>query len=198
MKDIQLFLIEDDASTRLSFINFFNILGYPLQTFESAEAFLLLKSLPQKSIVITDICMPNMTGIELQTILKKKHPHIPVIMISGECSVKESVIGMKQGAVEFLLKPFDLDDLSKAIVSAEAYLQCLIELESREKIKKESLDKLANREKEVADLMVAGHKNQAMAKQLGISVETVKQYRANVLYKLKLHDLSELIAFYQN
>jgi DNA-binding NarL/FixJ family response regulator len=83
-------------------------------------------------------------------------------------------------------------------VSAEAYLQCLIELESREKIKKESLDKLANREKEVADLMVAGHKNQAMAKQLGISVETVKQYRANALYKLKLHDLSELIAFYQN
>jgi RNA polymerase sigma factor (sigma-70 family) len=197
MKNVQFYLIEDDESTRRSLINVFNTLGYLLQTFSSAEAFLELKSMPQRSVVITDVCMQEISGIELQNLLKKKYPQVPVIIISGECTVKESVIGMKQGAVEFLLKPFNLEDFIKALESAVNYQNDLIESDRQQDLKKQTLSKLANREREVADLMVAGYKNQAIANQLGISSDTVKQYRANVLAKLNMKDLAELISFYK-
>jgi RNA polymerase sigma factor (sigma-70 family) len=197
MNNVQFYLIEDDESTRRSLINVFNTLGYLLQTFSSAEAFLELKSIPQRSVVITDVCMQQISGIELQNLLKKKYPQVPVIIISGECTVKESVIGMKQGAVEFLLKPFDLEDLIKALESAVNYQNDIIESERQQNLKKQTLSKLANREREVADLMVAGYKNQAIGNQLGISSDTVKQYRANVLTKLNMQDLAELISFYK-
>jgi RNA polymerase sigma factor (sigma-70 family) len=197
MNNVQFYLIEDDESTRRSLINVFNTLDYLLQTFSSAEAFLELKSIPQRSVVITDVCMQQISGIELQNLLKKKYPQVPVIIISGECTVKESVIGMKQGAVEFLLKPFDLEDLIKALESAVNYQNDIIESERQQNLKKQTLSKLANREREVADLMVAGYKNQAIGNQLGISSDTVKQYRANVLTKLNMQDLAELISFYK-
>jgi RNA polymerase sigma factor (sigma-70 family) len=196
MKNVQFYLIEDDDSTRFSLINVFNTLGYLLQTFSSAEAFLELTSIPVKSVVITDVRMSEISGIALQNLLKEKYPQVPVIIISGECTVKESVIGMKQGAVEFLLKPFDLEDLIKALESAVKYQNNLIESERQQDLKKQTLSKLASREREVAELMVAGYKNQAIAKQLSISADTVKQYRANVLAKLNMLDLAELISFY--
>ena len=198
MQNTYFYLIEDDDSTRRSLINVFKTLSYNLQTFASAEEFLALKTLPLNSIVMTDVRMPEMSGIALQHLLKDKYPQVPVILMSGECSVRESVTGMKQGAFEFLLKPFDIADLIKVINSAAKYQEGVIADLQRQAFKKELLNKLANREKAVAELMVAGYKNQAMATQLGISVETVKQYRANVLSKLNMQDLSELITFFQS
>jgi FixJ family two-component response regulator len=198
MQNTYFYLIDDDDSTRRSFINVFKARGYHLETFASAQAFLALKDIPLQSIVIADVRMPEMSGIDLQILLKDKYPQVPVILMSGECSVSESITGMKQGAFEFLLKPFDITDLIKAIESAAKYLDGEIALLKKQALKKELLNKLAKREKAVAELMVAGHKNQAMAKQLGISADTVKQYRANVLSKLNMEDLSELIAFFKS
>ena len=141
--------------------------------------------------------MPRMSGVEVQTALANKGCTTPIIFISGESSVEQSVTAMKQGAVEFITKPFNLNELVKAVkkgfeIEKNARLTALKQRELQEK-----LQKLSPREHEVFYLLVKGYNNTEILNTLNISLPTTKQYKQEVMRKLKLNSLSELIALHQ-
>jgi len=141
--------------------------------------------------------MPRMSGVEVQTALANKGCTTPIIFISGESSVDQSVTAMKQGALEFITKPFNLNELVKAVkkgfeIEKKAQQNALKQRELEAK-----LQKLSPRECEVFYLLVKGYNNAEILSTLNISLPTTKQYKSEVMRKLNLNSLSELIAMHQ-
>jgi two-component system response regulator FixJ len=194
-----IFLIEDDINLSDSLVSSLEYLGYRVHAFSCAEEFFrsdLSSFIP--AVILSDISLPGLSGIELQAKLIDLERLIPIIFISGECSVSESISGMKQGAIEFLTKPFRRDDLINAIIQG-------IEID-RNDLKRihlkvnamKILDKLAPREREVFNLLVIGSSNHQVSVGLDLSMETVKQYKKQIKQKLELSNLTEFILLSKN
>ena len=189
----QIVLLEDDASMRTSLTQVLRFADHTVQAFSSALGFLALSAPTRPTLLITDMRMPGMTGVELQAELLARGWDMPMIFISGESSVQQSVAALKQGAIEFLVKPFDRTELLSAVARGIAINlrqdQTAIENTAYES----QLQTLSPRERQVFELLAAGFSNAELVKTLGISLPTTKQYKAEVMRKLKLRSLSELI-----
>jgi len=188
-----IFIIEDDQSTAKLLNIMLTQMGYI--TFLYSNAIDFLKATPEvmHSIVITDMNMPQMTGIELQVELIRLKRVMPIIFLSGESSVPQSISALKQGAVDFLLKPVNQQQLKAAVETAfEASMQTI-----QSAINKSSLETrlmvLTPRERDVYDLMILGYNNTEILEALSISLPTAKQYKVAVMRKLKIKSLSALI-----
>jgi two-component system response regulator FixJ len=187
------YVIDDDEAARDSLAFLLRSAKLDVRTFESAVAFLEVSPAPGAGCVVTDIRMPQMTGLELLARLKSLDVALPVIVITGHGDVPLAVEAMKAGAVDFLEKPFDDDLLLAAVRSA---LDRAHEDRTREAEREALLERLATlspRERQVLDGLVAGHPNKTIAFDLGISPRTVEIYRANVMAKLQAASLSELV-----
>ena len=190
-----IFLIEDDVNLAASLVESLEYLGYSVHAFNCAADFFKVDIFSlSPAVIISDIALPGSSGIELQAQLKELGLLTPVIFISGECSVSETIAGMKQGAIEFLPKPFRREDLNNAVVWG-------IELDRQRSIqtalKDDSvklLSELTSREREVFDLLVSGSSNLQISESLNLSVETVKQYKKQIKQKLQMDSLSQFIA----
>jgi FixJ family two-component response regulator len=145
-------------------------------------------------VLVTDVRMPGMSGVELQEKLLSDGRKMPIIFISGESSVAEAIKGMSNGALDFLLKPFSRESLLAAVTKAleldAQLMRALIkQLEFEQKLKA-----LSPREREVFTLMARGYGNAELASELGVALSTVKEYKSEMMYKLRLRSLSELMA----
>ena len=185
-KNINVFLIEDDSSQRKSIESLLEFKGFVFQSFTKASDFLSLSNFSRPAVMITDMRLPDFSGVELYKALKDRGEDIPIIFISGESSIQQSIDAMKQGAIEFLVKPFDINDLIDAIEKAAR-----IELK-RVNLKK-LLKSLSPREKEVFNLLIQGLNNAELMEKINVSLPTVKQYKSEVMRKLGAKSLSELI-----
>jgi len=185
-KDVVIFLIEDDYSQRESIQSFLGFKGYDIQSFKSAEEFLGLPQIPRPSILITDMRLPHSSGVELHKQLTKLGLDIPIIFISGESSIQQSIDAMKQGAIDFLVKPFDIKDLTNAVEKA-------IYIELKKVNLMALLKNLSPRENQVYELLLQGLNNSELMEKMNISLPTVKQYKSEVMRKLGAKSLSELI-----
>ncbi len=186
-------VIDDDEAVRQSLSFLLKTAGVKVETYESAKAF--LRRLPQikSGCIITDVRMPDITGIDLLRRLKDLQIPMPVIVITGHGDVPLAVEAMKFGAVDFLEKPFDDDAL---MVAVNAALSDRGANAVRESERGEIVDKLAalsTRERQVLEGLVAGHPNKTIAFDHGISPRTVEIYRANVMSKMKAASLSDLV-----
>ena len=194
----QIVLLEDDVSMRTSLTQMLRCAGHIVQAFSSALEFLALSAPTRPTLIITDMRMPGMTGVELQAELLARGWDMPMIFISGESSVQQSVAALKQGAIEFLVKPFDRTELLSAVARGIALNlrqhQTAIENTAYES----QLQTLSPRERQVFELLAAGYSNAELVKTLGISLPTAKQYKAEVMRKLKLHSLSELMQLHMS
>ena len=191
--DSIIYVIDDDDAVRQSLEFLLKTAGITVRGFESAKAFLEVMPDIRSGCVITDVRMPDITGIELLQRVKQINPDLPVIVITGHGDVSLAVEAMKIGAVDFLEKPFDDDLLLAAVHSA-------LSREADSGKRKAALagiqDKLAalsNRERQVLDGLVAGKANKVIAFDLGISPRTVEIYRANVMTKMAANSLSDLV-----
>lgn len=188
-----IFLIEDDESMRTTLKGLLEFAGYQVHDYSSPLEFLNVAMLVAPAVIITDMSMPGMSGVDLQIELAKRDRKIPVIFISGESTVQQSIDAMKQGAIDFLVKPFDRHQLMEAVakgLSQDAqYMRQYIDRAQLE----ESLKSLAPREREVFDLLALGFNNSQIMENLSISLPTAKQYKAEVMRKLNLRSLSQLI-----
>ncbi len=145
------------------------------------------------AVLVSDMQMPGMTGVDVQAALIERGVEMPMIFISGESTFQQAVQAMKHGAAEFLAKPVSPDELLLAI--ERAFEKIDIEVANHiTKLNLESkLEKLSPRERMVYDLLREGFSNPQLVERMGISMPTVKEYKANVFRKLEVAHLSELM-----
>ena len=193
-----IFLIDDDVSMRETLSGLLGFMGYQVKAYTSALEFLKTPINVAPALIITDMRMPDMSGVELQAELAKRGRQIPIVFISGESTIQQSISAMKQGAIEFLIKPFERDQLLEAVVRGlnqdALNMRSYIEQSALE----ENLKSLAPREREVFELLALGFNNAEIQEKLQISLPTTKQYKSEVMRKLNLRSLAQLIALKNN
>jgi two-component system response regulator FixJ len=191
--DSTIYVIDDDEAVRESLEFLLKTAGITVRGFESATAFLEILPEVKSGCVITDVRMPEITGIDLLRKMNEAKRDLPVIVITGHGDIALAVEAMKIGAVDFLEKPFDDDHLLAAVRAA---LDKDADAAKRQAELGDIQDKLAalsNRERQVLEGLVAGHANKIIAFDLGISPRTVEIYRANVMTKMAANSLSDLV-----
>ena len=188
-----IYIIDDDASMRSSLSRMLASYGYTTEIYEKAEDF-IEQSIPvSPAAILLDMRMPTMTGVELQMKLNTMGRQTPIIFISGESMPHEIVTSMKQGAIDFLFKPFNLDDLLKSIASAVESDKLMFESMTQSLTVKQKYDSLTPREKEVFALLVEGLMNKDIAVQLGTTDATIKVHKSRVMDKMKADSLQDLV-----
>src|SRR6476646_6892188 len=187
------YVIDDDDAVRQSLEFLLKTAGVSVRGFESAKAFLDVLPAIKSGCIITDVRMPEITGIDLLRRIKESGLDIPVIVITGRGDISLAVEAMKIGAVDFLEKPFD-DDLLVASVRSALNKDASTARQKAEIADiHDRLAALSNRERQVLEGLVAGKANKIIAFDLGISPRTVEIYRANVMTKLEANSLSDLV-----
>ena len=192
MTDATVHVIDDDQSARESLAFLLDCAGIAVRTYGSAVEFLGHADSLEPGCIVTDIRMPEMTGMELIDRLKGLGVPHPVVVITGHADVPMAIRAMKRGVADFVEKPFDHTIL-------EVVREALDRGEGAERLRAEGnqaaalLESLSGREREVLDLLVDGLPNKSIAHELGISARTVEIYRANVMTKMQARSLSELV-----
>ena len=183
-------IVDDDEAVRQSLAFLLGSAGLAVRLYDSATTFLGALPSIKGGCLITDIRMPGMNGIELLHELKSKASTLPIIVITGHGDVALAVEAMKAGAVDFIEKPFDEEEIFRAVEAA-------MERASGENGDGAAiavrLASLSERERQVLEGLVAGHHNKTIAYDLGISPRTVEVYRANLMAKMEARSLSELL-----
>ena len=186
-------VIDDDVAVRQSLAFLLSTEGFAVRVYDSAIAFLKELQQAQAGCVVTDIRMPDMSGLDLQRHLRETKSGFPVIVITGHGDVPLAVEAMKAGAVDFIEKPFEDEVLLSAIRVALSRNVRDSERLARVAAIRERLKLLSGRERDVLGGLVAGKPNKIIAHDLGISARTVEVYRANVMTKMQADSLSDLV-----
>jgi len=192
-------IIDDDDAVRNSLSILLNQEGYKTREFPSAIEFLNAYN-DDPGCIVSDIEMPDMTGIELQKTLKKHCIDTPIIFITGHGNISMSVDAIKSGAIDFPEKPFVNTDLFKSIDSALAIDSKTREIKSSQQIIQCRCEMLTPREKQILIMLTKDHAkltNQAIADQLGISKRTVEVHRSSVMSKMHAQTRAELVELHR-
>jgi RNA polymerase sigma factor (sigma-70 family) len=185
-------IVDDDASIRDSLSWLMESVGLKASTYESAQAF-LQHSDKAAGCVLLDVRLRDMSGLELQRRLVDKGFHLPIIFITGHGEVNMAVQAMKNGAMDFVTKPFDDQQLLDTVQQALARTQIEAEKDAQRELVASRLATLSQRERQVLDKVIAGKLNKVIADELNISGKTVEAHRARVMDKMQARNLAELI-----
>lgn len=186
-------VIDDDEAVRDSLSFLLRTADFNVVAYQSATHFLDSLTRDIDGCVITDVRMPDMSGLDLLRRLRDLSCMIPVIVMTGHGDIQLAVEAMKAGAVDFLEKPFDDERVLTAVRSALEASRAQNERVGQRHEIEERLDSLSQRERQVLDGLVSGLPNKTIAHDLGISPRTVEVYRANVMTKMQAGSLSELV-----
>jgi FixJ family two-component response regulator len=187
------YVVDDDESIRFLMRTLMVANGIGVETFATAEEFLEFYRPEYPGCLVLDIHMPGMSGLELQDILNKKGVPIPIIFFTAQGSVPRAVQALKNGAVDFIEKPFDYKELVKRIEAS-------VKLDAENRRRKNAclsiasrLASLTPREREVMERIIAGRLNKIIADELNICVKTVEFHRARIMEKTGVHSVAELV-----
>ncbi|WP_108508876.1 response regulator transcription factor [Polynucleobacter acidiphobus] len=190
------YLIDDDNSMRDSLARMLRDIGYSIQDFESATSF-LQNSLPvAPAVIVLDMQMPDVSGLDLMERLDKLGRKTPIVFLSGQSHPQQIVKGLKKGALDFLFKPFNINELLQAIDQALDYDHKQLKRNLKDGEIKRNFSSLTPREKEVCTLLVEGLMNKEIAERLGTTDATIKVHKARVMEKMQAHSLQDLVKFY--
>lgn len=193
MRNGPVHVIDDDESVRDSLAFLLEGMDLTVLTYPSAAVFLEQHPWGLGGCIVSDVRMPDITGIDLLRILKEKGVTLPIIIITGNADVPLAVEAMKIGAQDFLEKPFDDEALLAAIQTALDDSTSTPGVNAETIAINERLQTLTGRESEVLDCLVNGLPNKSIATTLGISPRTVEVHRAHIMTKMKATSLSHLI-----
>jgi two-component system response regulator FixJ len=188
------FLIEDDLKLRSSLCEILEFVGYRVYAYSEPQEFLDTFFELSPAMVLTDVRMPNMSGVELQKKLSLRDRKFPFVFISGESTISQAVEAVTQGAIEFLIKPFSRESLLAAVAKAISIDTERTRASERNFAFKERMSVLSPRERQVFGLLAQGYNNAELVDKLGVALSTVKEYKSELMYKLGLKTLSQLIS----
>jgi two-component system, LuxR family, response regulator FixJ len=191
--EVAVHVVDDDVAVRKSLAFLLASEGLPVRLHESASAFLEGAQDVEAGCIVTDVRMPGIDGIEFLRRLKERGLALPVIVMTGHADVPMAVEAMKEGAVDFLEKPFGDEVFIEAVRSALLRQEKSSHQGAQAAQVQARFETLSERERQVLDGLVAGKANKVIAYDLGISPRTVEIYRANVMAKMQAKSLSELV-----
>jgi len=191
-----IYIVDDDDGMRKALSVLMTTVGYHAMAFERPTAFLEKLDPNQPGCLVLDVRMPEMSGLEVQQHLNRNGSMLPVILITGHGDIPMAVQAMKDGAFDFLQKPFRDQDLLDRINGALKQ-----DAENRETVERHAdltkrLESLTPREREVLTLVVDGRANKVIAIDLGLSERTVEIHRANVMEKMRARSVAHLVKMY--
>jgi len=190
-----IYVVDDDPSVRDSTELMLKSVGFNVKTFGSAQDFLKANLREDLGCLVLDVRMPGMSGLELQEKLVSAKTPLPVIFITGHGTVPMSVRAMKAGAIDFLQKPFEEQDLLDAINRALARQREKKSKRDQAEELQRRLKALTPREYEVFSLLATGMANKEIAYELGASERTIKAHRARIMEKMNAGSLADLVRF---
>lgn len=186
-------IVDDEEPVRKSLAFLLTMTGFTVRVHESATSFIQAAQTAGNSCLITDLRMPDMSGVELLEKLKEMGAMIPAIVITGHGDVPMAVAAMKAGAADFIEKPFEDEVLIDAIKRAASRLEENTAPVEDTVTLRARLERLSERERQVMSAVVAGLPNKTIAYDLGISPRTVEVHRANIMSKMQARNLPELV-----
>jgi two-component system response regulator FixJ len=191
--DFIVHIVDDDEAVRDSLA--FTLDASNIKVAGYASGLELLEHVAElaRGLIITDVRMPGMTGLELVARLKQMGVRLPIIVLTGHADVAMAVEAMKSGAIDFIEKPFDDAALLAAVEAARRRLESDAGRDAERNDIEGRVAQLTAREKDVFEAVVAGESNKSAALKLGISPRTVEIYRANVMEKMRARTLSDLV-----
>ncbi|MBL8812436.1 MAG: response regulator transcription factor [Planctomycetaceae bacterium] len=189
------FLVEDDQAVRASLVEALNEQKIAVRDYMTAMEFYRDYRDPVPGVLILDLRLPGMSGMELQDKLNEEGFELPIVMISGHADVPMAVRAMKNGAFDFLCKPVKVEDLIQAVGRAYAFYYDVDAevLEDELEDTEESINRLTGRERQVLDHVVEGLSSREIAAELGVSTKTVEAHRARINDKMRADNVSHLI-----
>lgn len=191
--DIIVHIVDDEEAVRNSLAFLLGTSGFATRIHESATAFLAVAPSVRNGCLITDLRMPDIDGVDLLRRLRELDAMLPAIVISGHGDVHMAVEAMKNGALDFIEKPFSDDVLIASITRAVAQAADKVRDDTTVVAIQERLSSLSDRERQVLRGIVEGHANKTIAYDLGLSPRTVEVYRAGVMGKMQAENLPELV-----
>jgi len=187
------FIVDDDDHVRRALERLIRSVGLAVETFASAQDFLLHEPPTGPACLVLDVRMPGLGGLDLQQKMTDANLNVPIIFVTGHGTVPMSVRAMKAGAVDFLQKPFDDQILLDAVTDALEQSRESGQAETALAEMRTRLDLLTPREREVFGLVVSGLLNKQVAAELGTAEKTIKVHRARVMQKMQAQSLAELV-----
>jgi FixJ family two-component response regulator len=187
------FVVEDDSSMREALTDLITSVGLLVEPFKSAHEFLEHRRLDAPACLVLDVRLPGLSGLDLQRELIRTEAPIPIIFITGHGDIPMSVRAIKEGAVDFLAKPFRDQDLLDAIQHALEIDRAARQERSMVAEVRRRYESLTKRERDVMKLVVSGLLNKQIAGELGSSEVTVKMHRGQVMRKMKAQSLVQLL-----
>jgi RNA polymerase sigma factor (sigma-70 family) len=187
------FVVDDDPSVRSSLKFLLSTVGLQVESFGSADTFLLRKPPDAPSCLVLDVRLPGLSGLDFQRELAVRNIRIPIVFLTGHGDIPMSVRAIKAGAVEFLTKPFRDQDLLDAVRIALERDRARREQEKEVTDLQQRFDSLTSREQQVISMLVSGMLNKQIAGQLGTAESTVKVQRSRAMEKMHAESLVDLV-----
>ncbi len=188
-----IFVVDDNPSVRRALSRLFRSLGHEVEVFASATEFLKASPQAAPACVVLDVRMPRMNGLGLQAELSTLFPDLPIVFITGHGDIDMAVQAMKDGAVDFLPKPFDDQDLIDSVDRALDYHRVRLEEREQRDAMELRVARLSPREHDVFERVVKGMLNKQIGFELGTTEKTVKVHRARVMKKMEAESLADLV-----
>ena len=188
-----IYIVDDDPSMRKFLRRLVSLSGLQSETFTSAEEFLHSVHPDTPGCLLLDVMMPGLSGLDLQRELSRAGLHMPIIFITGHGDIPMSVQAMKAGAVSFLTKPLQNQELLDAIQEAANLARAARNRRQELSSLRQHYELLTPRERQVFALVMTGGLNRQIAEELGISERTVKAHRKQVVKKMAVHSVAELV-----
>lgn len=187
------YIVDDDEAVRDSLRWLLEANNYRVRAFPSGETFLAEYDEKRPGVLIVDVRMPGMSGLELQEQLIARKSSMPIVFITGHGDVPMAVSTIKKGAIDFLEKPFDETDLREIVGRMFEQANERLSQAQAQREHEAMLARLTAREQQVLERIVAGRLNKQIADDLGISIKTVEAHRANIMEKLQVTTVADLM-----
>jgi FixJ family two-component response regulator len=187
------FVIDDDPSVRRAVSRLLRSHNRYVQTYQSAKDFLNLDLPSTPACLVLDLEMPEVNGLELQQLLARSCDTLPIVFVTGHGSILTSVHAMKEGAVDFLTKPFDENELMAAIDAALERAKCAHERRDALHRDQIAFNSLTQRERQVCLRVAEGMLNKQIGCEFGTSEKTIKAQRAQVMHKLGAQSVADVV-----